>query len=36
LWITQLQNQLQNESYNNLIYIMSFVNTSVNFTDFKN
>ena len=22
--------------YNNLIYIMSFVNTSVNFTDFKN
>jgi hypothetical protein len=26
LWITQLQNQLQNESYNNLIYIMSIIN----------
>jgi hypothetical protein len=23
LWITQLQNQPQNESYNKLIYIMS-------------
>ena len=23
LWITQLQNHAQNESYNNLIYIMS-------------
>jgi hypothetical protein len=25
LWITQLQNQPQNESYNKLIYIMSII-----------
>ena len=30
LWITQLQNQTQNESYNKLIYIMSN-KSSVNF-----
>jgi len=36
LWITQLQNQLQNESYNNLIYIMSIIAVRSDFCNCRN